>query len=81
MLHLSRFPRQLQHTVFGSQTNLSTLQTMTAVHKAWWKEACVFQVYPSSFADAKGTGLGNLAGITSKVDYLKDLGVDVLWMR
>ncbi|KAK4047096.1 hypothetical protein OIV83_005659 [Microbotryomycetes sp. JL201] len=48
--------------------------------KRWWKEATVYQVYPSSFADGNGDGLGDLKGITSKVDYLHHLGVDVLWL-
>lgn len=48
--------------------------------RAWWKEAVVYQVYPRSFADASGDGVGDLAGILAKVPYLADLGVDVLWL-
>ncbi|KAF5312242.1 hypothetical protein D9619_003794 [Psilocybe cf. subviscida] len=48
--------------------------------KAWWKEAVVYQIYPISFLDSNGDGLGDLAGINSRLDYLKDLGVDVLWL-
>lgn len=48
--------------------------------KAWWKEAVVYQVYPRSFMDANGDGIGDLKGITSKLDYLKLLGVDVIWL-
>lgn len=48
--------------------------------RAWWKEAIVYQIYPSSFCDANGDGIGDLAGIHSKVDYLKELGVDVIWL-
>ena len=46
----------------------------------WWKQAVVYQVYPRSFKDANGDGLGDIAGITSKIGYLKDLGVDALWL-
>ncbi|MEX1308607.1 MAG: alpha-amylase family glycosyl hydrolase, partial [Eubacteriales bacterium] len=46
----------------------------------WWKGATVYQIYPRSFCDSNGDGIGDLAGITSKLDYLKDLGVDMLWM-
>ncbi|KAG2367105.1 glycoside hydrolase family 13 protein [Suillus spraguei] len=46
----------------------------------WWKSATVYQIYPTSFLDANGDGTGDLAGIIAKLDYLKDLGVDVLWL-
>jgi oligo-1,6-glucosidase len=46
----------------------------------WWKEAVVYQVYPRSFKDSNGDGIGDLKGITSKLDYLKNLGVDVIWL-
>ena len=48
--------------------------------KAWWKEAVVYQVYPRSFADSNGDGIGDIAGITSHLDYLKELGIDVIWL-
>ena len=50
------------------------------MEKAWWKEAEVYQVYPRSFCDQNGDGIGDLPGILTKLDYLKDLGVDVLWL-
>ena len=46
----------------------------------WWRDAVVYQIYPRSFADSNGDGIGDLAGITSKLDYLADLGVDALWL-
>ncbi|WP_042455490.1 alpha,alpha-phosphotrehalase [Neobacillus dielmonensis] len=47
---------------------------------AWWKNAVVYQIYPKSFYDTTGNGTGDLKGITAKLDYLKELGVDVLWL-
>lgn len=54
---------------------------MESVHPAWWKEAVVYQIYPRSFKDSNGDGIGDLNGIREKLDYLKDLGVDVLWLN
>ena len=48
--------------------------------KTWWKEAVVYQIYPRSFCDSNGDGIGDLNGITSKLDYLKELGIDVIWL-
>ncbi|EGN92954.1 glycoside hydrolase family 13 protein [Serpula lacrymans var. lacrymans S7.3] len=48
--------------------------------RAWWKSAIVYQIYPISFFDSNGDGIGDLNGIHEKLDYLKDLGVDVLWL-
>ena len=48
--------------------------------KAWWKEAVVYQIYPRSFMDSNGDGIGDLRGVISRLDYLKDLGIDVIWM-
>lgn len=49
--------------------------------KRWWKEAVVYQIYPRSFKDSNGDGVGDLKGITSKLDYVKSLGVDVVWLN
>jgi oligo-1,6-glucosidase len=46
----------------------------------WWKEAVVYQIYPRSFKDSNGDGIGDLPGITSKLDYLQKLGVNVIWL-
>ena len=50
------------------------------MNKAWWKEAVVYQIYPRSFMDSNGDGIGDLQGVISRLDYLKDLGIDVIWM-
>jgi oligo-1,6-glucosidase len=49
--------------------------------KAWWKEAVVYQLYPRSFADSNGDGIGDLKGIIGRLDYLKWLGVDIIWLN
>jgi alpha-glucosidase len=46
----------------------------------WWRQAVVYQIYPRSFADSNGDGLGDIPGITSRVEYLSDLGVDAVWL-
>ncbi|SEE85716.1 glycoside hydrolase family 13 protein [Ruania alba] len=46
----------------------------------WWRQAVVYQIYPRSFADSNGDGIGDLPGITSRVPYLRDLGVDAVWL-
>lgn len=48
--------------------------------KAWWKSSVIYQIYPRSFADSNGDGIGDLNGITEHLDYLKELGVDVIWL-
>lgn len=54
--------------------------TRNNTYADWWKQAVVYQVYPRSFKDDDGDGLGDIAGITSKIGYLHDLGVDALWL-
>ncbi len=46
----------------------------------WWKKSVVYQVYPRSFKDTDGDGIGDIKGVTEKLDYLKDLGIDVIWL-
>ena len=49
--------------------------------KKWWKEAVVYQIYPRSFKDSDGDGIGDLKGIISKLDYIKSLGIDAVWLN
>ena len=48
--------------------------------KKWWHEKVAYQIYPKSFLDTKGNGIGDLRGVINKLDYLKDLGVDIIWL-
>lgn len=50
------------------------------MEKKWWKESVVYQIYPKSFKDSNGDGIGDIKGIIEKLDYLKELGVNVLWI-
>ena len=57
-----------------------TRTTIGDGERAWWKEAVVYEVYPQSFNDSDGDGIGDIPGIIEKVDYLDDLGIDIVWM-
>ncbi|RBW69821.1 glycoside hydrolase family 13 protein [Bacillus taeanensis] len=48
--------------------------------RKWWKEAVAYQIYPRSFMDSNGDGIGDIQGVISKLDYLQDLGIDVIWI-
>ncbi|OZQ65215.1 glucohydrolase [Paenibacillus sp. VTT E-133280] len=50
------------------------------MNRAWWKEATAYQIYPRSFMDSNGDGVGDLQGVISKLDYLQDLGINVIWI-
>ena len=50
------------------------------MNRTWWKEAVIYQIYPRSFMDSNGDGVGDLQGIISRLDYLKYLGIDVIWL-
>ena len=48
--------------------------------KKWWQDKVVYQIYPRSFQDSNGDGIGDLPGIISRLDYLSDLGIDAIWL-
>lgn len=50
------------------------------MNKTWWKEAVCYQIYPRSFMDSNGDGVGDIKGLISKLDYLQELGIDVIWI-
>ncbi|MBL7790767.1 MAG: alpha-glucosidase [Saprospiraceae bacterium] len=62
------------------KTNQQTSGADT-LDKQWWKEAVVYQIYPRSFQDSDGDGIGDLKGIISKLDYVKSLGIDMVWLN
>jgi oligo-1,6-glucosidase len=65
-----------------SDSSKSTPQPAPAnAENEWWKEAVVYQIYPRSFKDSNGDGIGDLKGIIEKLDYVKSLGVDVIWLN
>jgi oligo-1,6-glucosidase len=61
-------------------TAILAQQLINGYEPKWWKEAVVYQIYPRSFKDSNGDGIGDLPGITSKLDYLQKLGVNVIWL-
>jgi oligo-1,6-glucosidase len=71
----------LVFTVFCPQKGASQTAMSTANDKKWWKEAIVYQLYPRSFKDSDGDGVGDLKGIISKLDYLQSLGITAVWLN
>ncbi len=57
-----------------------TANIFNGFKRKWWKEQVVYQIYPRSFKDSNGDGIGDIQGIISKLDYLKDLGIDIIWL-
>ncbi len=78
--------KQLGDDFFDAMLHLVNMETDVPVvsrgpiTKKWWKEAVFYQIYPRSFMDTNGDGIGDLRGIIEKLDYLKELGVDALWL-
>ena len=54
--------------------------SVSKVKEPWWKDAVIYQIYPKSFQDSNGDGVGDLQGIISRLDYLQQLGVDAIWL-
>ena len=50
------------------------------MEKKWWQRSVVYQIYPRSFQDSNGDGIGDIPGITSRLEYIRDLGADVIWL-
>ena len=76
-----RFPWILMSTLFlAFGAAAQTAKRVDAEGHQWWQHAVFYELYPRSFADSNNDGIGDLNGITSKVDYLKDLGVDAIWI-
>ena len=50
------------------------------IDSKWWKDATIYQIWPASYKDSNGDGIGDIQGIISTLDYLKDLGIDIIWL-
>lgn len=59
---------------------MSPSKTQLASHRTWWKDGVVYQIYPASFKDSNNDGIGDIRGIISKLDYIKELGIDIVWI-
>ena len=75
LAHLSVAPLRAQQTSPPAAQQASQAST-----DPWWKHAVIYEIYPRSFQDSNGDGIGDINGITSRLDYLKDLGVDAIWI-
>ncbi len=64
-----------------TEKNQSSQTSSGPTDRKWWKEAVVYQIYPRSFQDSNGDGIGDLKGLTSRLDYVKSLGVDIVWLN
>ncbi|MGA2672303.1 MAG: alpha-glucosidase [Terracidiphilus sp.] len=62
------------------QATTQPVASISASAQNWWKNAVIYEIYPRSFQDSNGDGIGDLNGITKRLDYLKDLGVDAIWL-
>ena len=59
---------------------MNTIKNLHPTNKKWWHDKVAYQIYPKSFLDTNGDGIGDLRGIISKLDYLKSLGIDIIWL-
>ncbi|WP_304200449.1 alpha-glucosidase [Flavobacterium alvei] len=64
-----------------SYSQVTVAKVSPEIDKKWWKEAVIYQIYPRSFKDSDGDGVGDLKGIISKLDYLKSIGIDAVWLN
>jgi oligo-1,6-glucosidase len=67
--------------IFNEFSGAQPVASTFANQRKWWKEGVVYQIYPRSFKDSDGDGIGDLKGIISKLDYIKSLGVDIVWLN
>src|SRR3981189_1972415 len=70
----------LAATGLAAQTTAVASGSTPAIDNTWWKHAVIYEIYPRSFQDSNGDGIGDLNGITQRLDYLQRLGVDAIWL-
>src|SRR5437868_15513480 len=70
----------LAATGLAAQTTVVASGSAPAIDNTWWKHAVIYEIYPRSFQDSSGDGVGDLNGITERLDYLQALGVDAIWI-
>src|SRR5690242_12237898 len=80
--HPAASPSTFRHSAMRSAMLAEEVGTerSASTKQPWWKGASIYQIYPRSFADSNGDGIGDLPGITAKLDYVASLGVDALWL-
>ena len=71
----------LLQTACNNNSKNTNSTAVDSTNKKWWKEAVIYQLYPRSFKDMDGDGIGDLKGIISELDYLKSLGIDAIWLN
>src|ERR1700712_631862 len=70
----------LAATRLAAQTTVVASGSAPAIDNIWWKHAVIYEIYPRSFQDTNGDGVGDLNGITQRLDYLQHLGIDAIWI-
>ncbi|GHH74571.1 alpha-glucosidase [Streptomyces sulfonofaciens] len=75
---MSQHTADPQHT--ADQPHTAATAPAAATHRDWWRDAVIYQVYPRSFADSNADGMGDLEGVRSRLPYLRELGVDAVWL-
>ena len=81
IINLCLFSAMILSTNESTLAQNMSVKTTQKNDKKWWKEAVIYQIYPRSFKDSDGDGIGDLKGIISKLDYLKSLGIDAIWLN
>ena len=77
---LMTYSAQAQGSAMAPVTNMGVAEDPASGHVAWWKHALIYEIYPRSFQDSNGDGIGDLNGITRRLDYLRTLGIDAIWI-
>ena len=75
------YSKKLKNKKMDSNHVTESTSGQEDIQKTWWKEAIIYQIYPRSFQDSDGDGIGDLNGITSRLDYIQSLGVDIIWLN